>query len=193
MKLIGIAGRKGAGKDTFAAPLDAQNDGQFVLVKFADGLKNMLRSLFRDAGVGPQDIERMIEGDLKEVPTPVLFGKTPREAMQTLGTEWRNMIDEGLWLNITDRRLKALARGGAHGVVITDVRFPHEITYIRKLGGKTFRVVGNRVKQNALSNHSSEDQIDELDVDGEVMNFGSIEDLHQTAIAVSESVKGSNI
>lgn len=193
MKLIGIAGRKGAGKDTFAAPLDAKNEGQFVIIKFADGLKNMLRSLFRDAGVNATDIERMIEGDLKETPTPVLFNKTPREAMQTLGTEWRNMIDEGLWLNITDRRLKALARGGAHGVVITDVRFPHEVAYIRKLGGKTFRVVGNRVAENALSNHSSEDQIDALDVDGEIMNFGNIDDLHSTALAVAESVKGSNI
>jgi hypothetical protein len=192
MKLIGIAGRKGSGKDTFAKPLLIDNDGEFNLVKFADGLKNMLRSLFRDAGCDAETIEEMIEGKLKETPTDVLFGKTPREAMQSLGTEWRNMINVGLWLGITDLRLKKLARGGAKGVIITDVRFQHEVEYLRKLGGTVFRIVGN-VKDNEFSNHSSEKLIDELEVDGEIFNFGTIDELWDVAGAVSDSVNGSNI
>jgi hypothetical protein len=192
MKLIGIAGRKGSGKDTFATPLLIDNGGEFNLVKFADGLKNMLRSLFRDAGTDAQTIEEMIEGSLKETPTPILFGKTPRYAMQTLGTEWRNMISEGLWLGITDSRLKKLARGGARGVILTDVRFPHEVAFLRERGGKVLRIVGV-VQDNEFSNHPSEKLIDELYVDGEIFNYGTIDALWDVAKGVSESVKGCNI
>jgi hypothetical protein len=190
MKLIGIAGRKGAGKDTFALPL--YSNSLFKQVRFADPLKNMLRALLKDAGVDAQEIERMIEGDLKEVPSPIFLGKTPREAMQTLGTEWRNMIGATLWTNIAIERIKKYARGGTHGVVITDVRFPHEVEVMKKLGGLVVRING-LVGANGFSNHASENQIDELPVDMDVFNFGSISDLHNVALGVSESVKGSNV
>jgi len=192
MKLIAIAGRKGAGKDTFAHPLLIENEGQFNLVKFADPLKNMLRSLFRDAGCSPTQIENMIEGDSKELQYPFLGGKTPRFAMQSLGTEWRDMMTTNLWTGITDSRLKNMARGGAHGVIITDCRFPHEVDFIHGLGGKVFRVVG-KAPPNGFSDHPSETLVDTLDVDGEIFNFGTIADLHSTALILSEAVDNSNL
>jgi hypothetical protein len=193
MKLVGIAGRKGSGKDTFAQPLLIENEGTFNLVKFADPLKNMLRSLFRDAGLDAGTIELMIEGNLKEMPTPILGNKSPRYAMQTLGTEWRNMLTESLWLGITESRLKRLARGGAKGVIITDVRFPHEVAFLKEHGGSVFRIVG-REQNNEFSNHASEKLIDELSVDGEIFNFGSITDLHAMAgFVVSSAVGNCNI
>lgn len=193
MKLIGIAGRKYAGKDTFAKPLIIDGGGTFNLVKFADGLKNMLRSLFRDAGLDAAMIERMIEGDLKETPTPILGGKTPRWAMQSLGTEWRDMIDRNLWLGITGSRLQKLARGGSRGVIITDTRFPHEVDFIHNLGGVVYRIVGKQRDDNQFSAHPSEAMIDELKVDGEIYNFGTIEDMEVTATVLAEAVGNSNI
>lgn len=192
MKLIGIAGRKGAGKDTFAEPLLIENEGIFNLVKFADPLKNMLRSLLRDAGFDAPTIERMVAGDLKEVPVGILGGKTPRYAMQTLGTEWRNMMTEHLWLNITLVRLTTMARLGAKGVIITDVRFPHEANFVNHYGGKVFRIVGSG-QMNEFSDHPSENLADWLKVDGEIFNYGSISDLHATAIALAEMIGNSNI
>ena len=38
--------------------------------------------------------EAHIEGALKEVPCELLGGKTPRYAMQTLGTEWGRDTDQ---------------------------------------------------------------------------------------------------
>ncbi len=45
--------------------------------------------------------EDKIEGSLKAKPCSLLAGKTPRHAMQTLGTEWgRNCIGDGFWINL---------------------------------------------------------------------------------------------
>ena len=83
--VIGITGHKGSGKDTAAEAVAAQG---FTHVKLADALKAMLRKLLACQGADAEMIRRMIDGDLKEAPTPLLEGRTPRQAMQTLGTEW---------------------------------------------------------------------------------------------------------
>lgn len=192
MKLIAIAGRKGAGKDTFALPLLVENEGSFNLLKFADPLKNMIRSLLRDAGVPTNEIESLVEGSLKEKPQAVLGGKTTRLAMQTLGTEWRDLIDVNLWTNITHSRLTNMARQGARGAIITDCRFQHEIELIHQLGGKVFRIHG-RTEPNSFSDHPSEAGIDSLPVDGEIFNYGSILHLHAHAIMLADKLDNCNI
>ena len=67
--VIGITGHKGSGKDTAAEGLAAQG---FTHVKLADALKAMLRKLLACQGADAEMIRRMIDGDLKEVPTPLL-------------------------------------------------------------------------------------------------------------------------
>lgn len=191
MKILGIAGRKGAGKDTLAQTLIVANGGKFELVKFADPLKNMMRAMLKAGGVSPTEIEHMIEGSLKEVPHKVLLGKTPRYAMQTLGTEWRNMLGENLWINMIEQRLRSIAAGGAHGVVITDLRFAHECEFLRGLGATTVRISGGRSVINAASDHPSETAIDTLPVDMEVINLGTIADLASTATVVASKVNKS--
>lgn len=125
IRLIGFAGRAGSGK-SFAAKTLVQHAG-FVRTRFADPLKDMLRVL----GLGYDEIE----GHLKEAPSPLLCGKTPRFAMQRLGTEFgRELIGPSLWIDAWARRADAaLAAGGA--VVVDDVRFPNEVAMIRECGG----------------------------------------------------------
>ena len=90
----------------------------FVRVRFADPLKAMMRQL------GPG--EREIDGDLKEVPSAILGGQTPRYAMQHLGTEWgRNLIHPDLWVMAWKERAKQCER-----VVADDCRFPNEVQNI---------------------------------------------------------------
>jgi hypothetical protein len=122
--VIGIHGLKGSGKSTIADRL-CEKYG-YVRVKMADPLKNMLRTLLREAGYLPDRIEQMLEGDLKEVPDDVFFGKTPRYAMQTLGTEWRELIHSEMWTRLAMMKISHLVSRGQR-VVCDDVRFPHEV------------------------------------------------------------------
>jgi hypothetical protein len=117
--LLGLVGRKGSGKDTAAELLLSQG---YQNVKFAGALKEMIRSLLAYQGVDESTIDRMIEGDLKEVPTDYLGGHTPRFAMQTLGTEWgRDLIGKNFWVGTAMRRAEGKPS------VVTDVRFPNEV------------------------------------------------------------------
>jgi hypothetical protein len=65
------------------------NHRGFARVRFAGPLKAMM------AALGCTNAE--IDGDRKEVPCDLLGGKSPRWAMQTLGTEWgRKLIGDDL-------------------------------------------------------------------------------------------------
>ena len=167
MQVFGITGRKQHGKDTVTRELVLKG---YELLRFADPLKNMLRAFYETMEVPSADIERRIEGDLKEVPCIYLNGKTPRHAMQTLGTEWgRGLIHEDLWV---DSRMRRAA--GRSKVVISDVRFPNECATVKRLDGKIVRVdASKRVAFNEFSNHLSETQIDALPADVEIDNNGT--------------------
>lgn len=120
-RIIGLSGKAGAGKSTVAKYLEKQHN--FQRIRFADTIKNMLRV----AGLS----DAHIEGDLKEKPCELLCGKTPRQAMQSLGSEWgRHMIGEDFWV-----RLWAARAAQYPLVVVEDVRFDNEAATIRNLGG----------------------------------------------------------
>ena len=169
--IIGLTGLKRSGKDTFAEALVKEG---FTLVRFADPLKDMLRSLYRSAGVDEETIERKIEGDLKEKSCPILCGKTPRHAMQTLGTEWRDMIGRDLWTNIWASKVDQLGN-----VVTPDVRFHHETAPLKRREGVIFRVERPGFKTKDV--HISETEMMFIEPNEVVFNNGTIEDLHQKA------------
>jgi hypothetical protein len=156
--LIGLTGRKGAGKDTAASVLVAQG---YENVKFAGALKDMIRTLLSYQGVDADTIERMIEGDLKEVPTRFLGGHTPRYAMQTLGTEWgRDKMGANFWVGTTKQKVRAVRSAGGK-VVITDVRFLNEGVAVQEEGGIVYGVIADWIVP-VEGEHESERQIDEL-------------------------------
>lgn len=169
--IVGLTGRKGHGKDTAASVFVEHG---FRQLRFADPLKAMLRAFFTQFDLDPELIERKVEGDLKEVPCPLLRDKTPRHAMQTLGTEWgRCLIADDLWVVALQMRATALPN-----VVVSDVRFPNECEAIHAIGGLVYRVdAGKRVPVNEFSAHSSETAVDALSVDGVIWNEGSVVDL----------------
>jgi hypothetical protein len=174
LEIVGIAGRRGAGKDTAAMALNMVG---FETAKFAGGLKAMLRAFLRYCGVDEVTIERMIEGDLKEVPSKYLQGQTPRFVMQTLGTDWgRNMIGERLWIDGFDYHIEPKNK-----VVVTDLRYPNEGAHIKDLGGTTMKVVDPNYVARDGDEHSSERLVDDLVVDFEIINDRktmTIPDLH---------------
>ena len=128
MMVIGLCGLAGAGKSTAARHL-VEHHG-FVRRPFAALLKGMLRTLLHAQGVPAGEVDRMVEGDLKEVPCPHLGGRTPRFAMQTLGTEWGRALAPDLWVEMWAPSIVGLER-----VVVDDVRFENEVAAVRALDG----------------------------------------------------------
>lgn len=164
MRLIGIAGPARSGKDTVAEILRAE---RWVTIAIADPLKAMMR-----AGLGSD----IYDGD-KEQPIEWL-GISPRELDQTLGTEWgRNMINRGLWIMLTERRIQGMAQvaGEELNIALTDVRFENEAEWIRAHGGAIWHLVrGDRPSVRA---HSSEAGIGMEPEDQVIYNDGTIDDL----------------
>lgn len=130
--IIGIAGEAGSGKSTTA---DVLIDRGFTRGKFANALKDMLRTLLRYRGA--LDVDRYIEGDLKELPTPLLNGKSPRHAMQTLGAWGRNDIAEDFWVD-TEFEAKEMWAD----LLFDDLRHDNEEAAIVKRGGLVLHVIG---------------------------------------------------
>lgn len=136
--VIGLTGPARSGKST-AAERMVQEWGAHRL-PFAAPLKRMLRKFLEDQGIGLAMAHLMTDGDLKEEPSDLLGGATPRRAMQTLGTEWGRGLSESLWIDawrraVEDRAWKESVDGETVLIVADDVRFPNEVAAIRALGG----------------------------------------------------------
>ena len=140
--IIGITGYKGSGKTSGAEHLHQVG---FTRVRFAGILKQMLRVL----GCEEQDVD----GDFKEIPSALLCDKTPRFAMQTLGTEWgRQMIGDDIWVNAWRKRVESY--GDHTPIVVDDLRFENEAQAVLALGG--FLIWVRRPGHNP-TDHASED------------------------------------
>ena len=161
-KIIAFTGVAGSGKSTAAQYLVERHG--FERVRFAGRLKDMMRAL----GLS----EREIEGDLKEKPCALLAGKTPRYAMQTIGTEWgRDIIDHDLWVRVWADRVAKLPAGKP--VVVDDCRFPNEAATVRALGGNIVRIM--RPGAGTSSAHLSETHTHEMRPDITLRNDASLE------------------
>lgn len=130
--VVAFSAPAGGGKSTAARYLVDRHG--YTLVKFAGPLKSMLRLL------GLTDAH--IEGHLKEQPCPLLCGKSPRHAMQSLGAAWgRDQIGPDLWRNVWfETAADVLDHGGR--VVVDDLRFENEHRAVRQLGGMVIRLEG---------------------------------------------------
>lgn len=181
--IVGFTGRKRSGKDTAAGVLEAFG---FKRLAFAGPIKAMIGALLEYQGVDDETIYRMLEGDLKEVPTPYLGGRTPRYAMQKLGTEWgREMMCDTIWVDILRRVARFFKR-----VVVSDVRFPNEVEALKEDGGIIYRV--NRPGLPPADDHPSEAQIDTLEVFGELQNTAASAEEFQLEVAAIFSPPASS-
>ena len=176
--IIGLTGRKYSGKDTAAKAFT-----NYVPSKFAHVLKAMTRTFLSEQGCGPEMVERMVDGDLKEVPSfQYIGGKTPREFQQLIGTEFgRDLLQRNIWVTC------AMNRAQQHtDVIFTDVRFPNEVAAVQSSGGYVIRLERD-VPLNEFSDHPSEAAIDLLDVDYVVENNGAVYELYDALKEIQEN------
>jgi hypothetical protein len=146
MKILGIAGNKGAGKTTLASNLSIATSGRCVPMAFADPLKDIcvdVLGLRRDQVHGTEaDKNTLTEyrahqlpegGEYGDIESPLLR-LTVRQVMQRVGTEVFRRIDPLVWAKALLRRASRLLPDDI--AVVHDVRFPDEAKAINDAGGK---------------------------------------------------------
>lgn len=168
-RVIGLIGPKGSGKSEVAKIL-AQDFG-YQRIAFADPLKLMLKAF----GL----TEDELWGKSKETPSALLCGKTPRWAMQTLGTEWgRKCISNELWTSAWQRMvLEGIGKyGPTFRVVVEDMRFVNEADTVRSFDGAKILWI-DRLKTRAEDTHVSEQEWKLIKHDDGMMNVGTLKEL----------------
>ncbi len=123
--IIGLSGKKGAGKNSvyFLSKilLDADETGKVIKVSMADALKEMARSIGWD---GKKDDDG-------------------RRLLQILGTQVvRQCIDDQYWVKAAEGRIKSLVNMADPpiAIFIPDIRFPNEAEMVKRLGGELWRI-----------------------------------------------------
>lgn len=166
MKVIGISGKAGSGKDTVFSIIksDLENKGYRVTqLSFAKKLKDACSILFgfnRDKLDHDFEYkESMILPSGKIDPACEMLGMTRRTIMQRLGTEAiRNNFHQDTWV-IT---LKLAILNGEYNDYdygfVTDCRFLNEIDFVKGMDGKLILVnrCGSTKTLTAEIKHSSE-------------------------------------
>jgi hypothetical protein len=138
--IIGICGFIGSGKDTIADYL--VNIHGFRRESFANSLKDAVASVFGWDRVMLEGRTRQAR-EWREQVDPWWSQRlnmpnlTPRWVLQHWGTEVCRMgFHDDIWIASLENKL----RNVQDEVVISDCRFPNEISAIRNLGGKVIRV-----------------------------------------------------
>lgn len=135
--IVGLLGFIGSGKGT---------SGEFFIengytpLSFADSLKDATSAIFGwDRSLLEGDTPESRE--FREKVDPFWsdkFGKdiTPRYILQYMGTEvCRNNLLDSIWIDSLERKISQ-----HENVVITDVRFNNEISFLKSLGAKLIQV-----------------------------------------------------
>lgn len=205
VKILGICGKKGVGKDTAAEIL---LDKGWARLSFADPLKDLCAATF---GIKPAKFYHPEFKDLK-FPKPLVLGKehadnfiaaldqplyghaqshliydafegmeihSARQLLQFIGTDVvRNCVKTTYWVDMAEKKLREWISRGTN-VVFTDVRMPNERDLIKDYGGTVIRV--NRSVDNDDA-HTSE--LQSFKVDCTISNNGSIKDLHHLIMEI---------
>lgn len=167
--IVAFTGFKGSGKSEAAQALYALG---FQRHSFADPIKAAMRAF----GLTADDLSP----GRKEQPMELLCGKSPRWAMQALGTEYgRECIGKDFWTNVW---LATLPIGP--DIVVDDLRFLNEATLLREMGAPIIRVHRPATRMG-FDSHPSETEQLQIEVDDTITNYGDA----SFAIMVREAVE----
>lgn len=198
--IVGLLGYIGSGKGTVASLL--VNNYNFRQDSFASSLKDACSTIFD----WPRNL---LEGDTsesrewREIVDPWWSEKlgisnfSPRLALQLIGTNvLRDNFNQDIWFLTLENRIR---KNPDQNVVISDVRFPNEIEFIRKQGGILIKInrgpepvwyetallanKGNSIAKDAMTKTYSDAHYSEWawigsKIDYEVDNNSTIENLN---------------
>lgn len=185
--LVGLTGPQGSGKTTVAGFLVSAFG--WKAISLADPIRAGLQAMF---GMYGHEFEDRV---LKDHPIG-WHGKTPRELMQSLGTEWgRKMVSETIWIDLAQHEIELSLRlhKDYRGLAVSDVRFANEADWIRGMGGtiwhlhdRIFDRIGPANRQDA---HESEDGVRFASGDKIVDNSGTMDDLYDQVLLLQRELR----
>jgi dephospho-CoA kinase len=168
---IALCGKMRSGKDTVANFLREQH--KFTGFRFSEGIWETICLLY---------------------PHIYASKEKPRKLLQDIGQKLRE-VDPNIWVNYT---LQQIEEVGANRVVVTDLRQPNEFNVLKEQGFFIVRVSaedGIRLNRILAENdnfdiqdlyHETERHVDGFNVDFEIQNNGTIEELLQKSQAAFE-------
>lgn len=165
MKIIGISGKAGAGKDTAYALLKSKLESEgFKVTKlsFASKLKDACALMFGwDRERLETDFEYKEGNTTDGVPDPacIEFGLTRRQIMQIVGTEcFRDGLNKDTWIKLLKLDIEAGKYDEYDYGFVPDCRFLNEIQFVRDLGGDNIIVVKETGVTSGSAEHQSESE-----------------------------------
>ena len=168
-RVIGLAGRARAGKNTLAAALIPHG---YEVVSFADPLREMALALdpFIDGEVRLSDLVHRLGWDYAKVSYPEV-----RRILQSLGTDVVRGVDPEYWV----KQMQAKICDSDKRFVVADCRFQNEVEVIRLCGGLVVEI--DRPSLGPLV----DTHVSELGVQADwvILNSGSPEDLYHEFMA----------
>lgn len=193
--VIGITGRAGAGKDTFAMFLSSsfhKRGHSSIINSFAYPLKECARTLFN------LTMEQITDRTLKETKLPH-HNATPRELLQQLGSAIRKQFHNKPFIELMRVRIEhTLNTSSVHvTTIVPDVRYQNEAEFILSYPDSILIVLerpGDECKTTS-SSHESEAGIDVLDLKcpSRIIHFtneGNLTDLRYLAEALAARLEG---
>lgn len=175
---IGLAGPAGCGKDAAANILAIQGFAHFVPVSFAEPIKTYLPKI-----LGLPDY--LFTDRYYKENTISSLGKSPREIMQSFGTDWgRNMVHPDVWvISALKRAAELQKRSPRCHILFTDVRFESEAKAIHERGGFVVHILRpDNPYQTKHQNHASESGVKLRETDGVIRNDGSLHDFKKQVV-----------
>lgn len=190
-RLIGVAGRKQHGKDTFGRFL--VEDHGFVRKAYADKLRAALYAL---NPIIVRDVSHIMKPDHLRLQDVVdhqgwEHAKTfpeIRALLQRMGTDaCRVHLGQDVWVKALMADIDAADHYPTHGrplYVITDLRFPNEADAIRERGGIVVQMRRPSAGPPPADEHISESALDGYDFDYIIIN-DTLEGLRESATAIA--------
>lgn len=182
MQIIGLAYKKGVGKNTLAKFITTylRCEAPQLNVKevsFAAKLKDVAYQLYSWAGI-QRGIYYEIRRDEKEVVLPQLE-KSPRQIWIEIGNKMREVYQD-TWIDFALKNIKADV------LIITDVRFQNEAAAIRRVGGQLIKIERNNIPKGT---DPAEIDLDSWMIwDAVVDNNSTLQDLNKEAEEIAEEL-----
>ena len=170
-KLIAICGYKRCGKDTVSEFISSVYGHKHI--KISAKLKQVSKILFNFT-------DDQVESDSKE-DFDARWGTTPRKVLQFMGTEMFQYkiqeilpdVQRNFWIRslIEEHIIKT---NHDYPIVISDMRFVHEYTELKKHGVFVIKIKRNQIE---LDTHPSETEFVNIPADMEIDNNGTVSEM----------------
>ena len=179
IKVLGISGKIGSGKDTFAEILAKEKKTPVERHAFADKLREVTQLITGESMTKMDNLPFFntvynYTQEQKNIYLPI-WDKTIGGILQTIGTEgMREGFDFDVWIkSLYETHWKKCEKLN-HIMIIPDVRFPNEADFVIKHGGIVLRLEGDpmdvRKNSNRDLNHISETALDNYNNFSEIIN-----------------------